>query len=295
MPVALGGKAVCRALAGEDRGHMKSIRLLVACTALLIGAVTAAGPASAARTVTADPVTVVPSTGLAGGDTVAVSAAAITPSAAVQVIQCSKSFFDEENDGYTCFPVTTTTADPAGNVSVDITLADPVYVGAPAGDDVPLYCRADTCRIFLVWNDSSGRQQVIASQRLIFKGSPATIAAKPATNLRAKQFVLVTGTVYGARGHTVLIREEACYAIVQGSGCYGARPAVWTVVRPSGFYAAYYPVRRLLADGTDCTDPNILGLCELNVTVLDNRGNPDDSFGVSRIGDPAALLSFRTG
>ena len=275
---------------------MKSIRLLVACTALLIGAVTAAGPASAAPTVTADPVTVVPSTGLAGGDTVAVSAAAITPLAAVKVIQCSKGFWEQQNFGYTCFPVTTTTADPAGNVSVDIALADPVFVATPLnGDDIPLYCRADVCRIYLVWTDSSGTQHAIASQRLIFKGSPATIAATPATNLRAHQWVHVTGTVYGARGQTLLIREEACYAIEEGSGCYGARPAVWTTVRPGGFYAAYYPVRRFLADGTDCTDPNILGLCELNVTVLDSNGIPDDSFGVSRIGDPAALLSFRTG
>jgi hypothetical protein len=70
---------------------------------------------------------------------------------------------------------------------------------------------------------------------------------------------------------------------------------VRTTVRPGGSYTAYYPVRRFLADGTDCTDPNILGLCELNVTVLDNSGHPDDSFGVSSIGDPAALLSFRTG
>ena len=145
-----------------------------------------------------------------------------------------------------------------------------------------------------MWNDSSGRQQVIASQRLIFAGSPATIAAKPATNLPKRKWVLVTGTAFGASGHAVLIREEACYRVSQGSGCYGARRAVWTVVRPSGFYAAYYPVRRFLADGTDCADPNILGLCELNAAVLDSNGIPDDSFGVSRIGAPAALLSFRT-
>lgn len=240
-------------------------------------------------------VTVVPSTGLAGGDTVAVSAAGITPSAAVQVIQCSTFYFEMENDGYTCPAGTTTTADPAGHVSVDITLADPLHIFDPVGEDVPLYCRADHCRIILAWNDSSGTQQAIASPRLFFKGAPATITANPATDLRAKQFVHVTGTVYGASGRTLLIREEACYMIIQGRGCYGARQAVWTVVRPGGFYAAYYPVRRFLPDGTDCADPGILGSCELNVQVLDHKGNPDDSFGVSRFGDPAAWLSFRTG
>jgi hypothetical protein len=245
--------------------------------------------------VTAGPVTVVPSTGLAGGDTVAVSAAGITPSAVVQVIQCSKNYFELESAGYACPLGTTTNADSAGHVSVDITLADPVHVSDPVGEDLPVYCRADHCRIFLVWNDSSGEQQAIASPRLFFQGAPATIAAKPATNLRAKQFVRVTGTVSGASGRTLLIREEACFEIIQGRGCYGARHAVWTVVRPGGFYAAYYPVRRFLADGTDCTDPNILGSCELNVTVLTHKGSPDDSFGVSYFGEPAAWLSFQTG
>jgi hypothetical protein len=204
-------------------------------------------------------------------------------------------YFEQQSGGYSCPSGIPTTADPAGHVSVNITLVDPVHVTDPVGDDVPLYCRADHCRIFLVWNDSSGQQHAIASQRLFFKGAPATIAAKPDTNLPAKQFVRVTGTVYGASGRTLLIREEACYDIIQGRGCYGARPAVWTVVRPGGFYAAYYPVRRFLADGTDCTDPSILGSCELNVEVLDHKGNPDNSFGVSFYGEPGAFLSFRTG
>jgi hypothetical protein len=270
---------------------MKFVHALMACTALLIGAVSAAGPASAAPTVAASSVTVVPSTGLAGGDTVGVTASGLTPSAAVRVIECDIFVGDPD---YDCPDRTTTTADSAGNVSVDITLVDPVYRAEPFGDPTPVYCRADICRMFLVWNDGAGVQQVLASDTLEFTGSPATIAASPATNLRKKQRVLVAGTAYGAEGHTVRILEEACFSIVQGSGCYGALPTASTTVRPDGTFDVYYRARRFLADGTDCTG-DILGFCELNAVVLDTNGNPDDSFGVSRRGQPAAPLTFRTG
>jgi hypothetical protein len=208
----------------------------------------------------------------------------------VRVIECDIFVGDPESD---CPDLTTTTADSAGNVSVDVTLGDPVYRSQPFGDSIPVYCRADICRIFLVWNDQNGDQQVLASDTLKFTGSPATIAAHPATNLRKRQRVHVTGTAYGAKGHTVRILEEACYWIIQGSGCYGALPAVSATVRRNGTYAVRYRVRRFLADGTDCTG-DILGFCELNVVVLDANGNPDNSFGVSSIGQPAAVLTFRT-
>jgi hypothetical protein len=139
----------------------------------------------------------------------------------------------------------------------------------------------------------AGAQQVLASDALEFTGSPATIAALPATNLHKKQRVRVTGTAYGAEGQAVRIVEEACFSIVQGSGCYGALPPVSTTVRADGSYTADYRARRFLSDGTDCT-ADILGFCELNVVVLDANGSPDDSFGVSRRGQPAAALTFRT-
>ena len=103
----------------------------------------------------------------------------------------------------------------------------------------------------------------------------------------------VSGTAFGAEGHTVRVLEEACFSIVQGSGCYGALPAVTTTVRADGTYAVHYRVRRLLSDGTDCTG-DILGFCELTVVVLDSAGNPDDTFGISRRGQPALPLTFRT-
>jgi len=68
-----------------------------------------------------------------------------------------------------------------------------------------------------------------------------------------------------------------------------------TTVRADGTYAVHYRVRRYLADGTDCAGGwGVLGECGLSVIVLDANGIPDDSFGVSRIGQPAAALSFRT-
>jgi hypothetical protein len=53
-------------------------------------------------------------------------------------------------------------------------------------------------------------------------------------------------------------------------------------------------VHRFLADGTDCTDPDILGSCMVNAIVLDANGQPDDTFGISRWGDPRAYLTFRS-
>ena len=271
---------------------MRISSLLLTCLALVAGSV-AAAPVSSASAVAAPSVTVTPSTGLAGGDTVSVAGAGLPPSTAMRVVQCNRIY--PVSYGEFCNVLTTTTADSAGTVSVDVTLDDPAWLNQPEGDATPVYCRADQCRIFLVWTDSAGIQRWAASPRLKFPGAPATIVVRPAKNLYKKQWVYVSGTAFGAAGHTVLIAEKACYRVSQGSGCYGALPAVSTTVRPGGYYAVRYLARRFLADGSDCTNPQNLGLCELNVTVLDSNGHPDDTFGVSSIGQPAAWLSFRTG
>ena len=279
---------------------MKVIRALLTCAALVIAALAAAIPAAAIPAAAASagsadvaPVTVVPSAGLAGGDIVHVTAGGITPAAAVQVIQCDIYAGDPEQD---CFPRTTTTAGQGGSVSVDVTLVDPAYRAQPFGDPTPVYCRADICRVFLAWLDQDGNQQVLASGPLEFSGSPATTSANRSSNLRRHQLLHVSGTAYGAEGHLVRILEEACFSIIQGSGCYGQNPAVSTTVRTEGTYAVRYRVRRFLSDGTDCADTaNILGFCELSVIAYDRNGVPDDSFGVSVRGQPALALYFRTG
>ncbi len=271
-------------------GVMAPAGIAAARTAGTAGAAAAAGTASLAPAASA-PVSVVPSKALAGGDSVLVTAAGITPLAQVQVIQCDTYAGDPEQD---CSPGTTTTAGSDGNVSVTVTLADPVFRNEPFGDPTPVYCRADVCRIFLAWVDQDGNPQVVASDPLNFTGSPATITARKVTGLKDGQKIRVHGTAYGARGHRVEILEEACYSIVQGSGCYGQLREVRGTVDQTGHYAVSYRVHRFLADGTDCTDPGILGFCEMSVIVF-THGQPDDSFGVSRRGQPALALTFAGG
>jgi hypothetical protein len=59
-------------------------------------------------------------------------------------------------------------------------------------------------------------------------------------------------------------------------------------LRPEDLRGPSIPLRR-----TDCTG-DIVGFCEMSVIVRDAAGNPDDGFGISRIGQPAAALSLRT-
>jgi hypothetical protein len=185
------------------------------------------------------------------------------------------------------------TSDAAGQVVATVTLADPVFRVEPFGDDVPVYCRADVCRLFLVWTDTAGSTQAAASDPMEFSGSPATIDASPTSGLHRVQRVRVHGTAVGAEGRTVVVVEEACFAIVQGSGCYGTLVKGSGTVAPDGTYAMPVRVTRYLADGTDCADPLLLGSCQLTARILDASGQPDDSFGVSRIGDPGVRLTFR--
>jgi hypothetical protein len=241
-------------------------------------------------TAIADPgLTVTPTTGLAGGDQVTVRVTDLTPGASVSLIQCDQFNNDVE---YDCSSVASVVTDGTGAATTVVTLADPVFRIQPFGDPVPVYCRADVCRIFAVWTDDT--TQALSSVPLEFLGSPATITATPTADLRKKQKVRVEGTALGAEGQTVDIVEEACFAIIQGSGCYGTRFLRSTTVRSDGTWASKVRVRRFLADGTDCADAfNILGECQLTARVLDASGQPDDSFGISRIGDPGVVLSFR--
>jgi hypothetical protein len=266
---------------------MRVVRVLVL-SVVVLGSLTAgAWPAAAAPSLT-----VTPSTDLAGGDQVAVQATGLTPGANVRVIQCDQFNDDVELD---CSDIASVVADGAGGTAVTVTLADPVYRSQPFGDPVPVYCRADVCRIFLVWRDAEGSIQALASAPLEFVGSPATITATPTTNLRRKQWVQAAGTAFGAQGRTVSVVEEACFSLVQGSGCYGTLLLGSASVRPDGTWGLPVRVRRFLADGTDCGDStNILGQCQLTARILDASGQPDDSFGVSRIGDPGVSLSFRS-
>jgi Neocarzinostatin family len=268
-----------------------SLVLPLALAAALGAGVGVVAPSAGAVSATDAPtVTVTPSTGVAGGDVVTVDATGLAPDVAVRLIQCDVYTGDPEQD---CYPSTTVTADGAGTLSTSVTLADPVFRSEPFGDPTPVYCRADACRIFAVWSDASG-EQVAASDPLVFTGSPATITATPSSELRRRQWVRVQGTAYGAEGHAVVIVEEACFSIVQGSGCYGTIVKGVGTIAADGTYALRVRATRYLADGTDCADAlNILGQCELSAQILDATGQPDDTFGLSQRGQPAAWLTFR--
>jgi hypothetical protein len=284
-PAVAGGSAAVRgsAVAAGSAAVRES-----AVAAGAAGVAVAAQSRVGAYVSTPSAVTVSPSTALAGGEVVKVAASGITPLASVQVIQCDSYDGHPEDD---CSATTTTTASGTGQVKVNLTLQDPVFRSQEIGDAIPIYCRADQCRVFLAWTDASARPQDISSGPLKFKGAPATIVVSTSMNLHGRQLVGVRGTAFGANGHQVMVLEEACYAIVQGSGCYGQLPAVTSVVTDKGRYFVHYRVRQFLADGTDCNDPGILGSCELSVIVL-TKGQPDNSFGFSSIGEPAAQITF---
>jgi hypothetical protein len=228
--------------------------------------------------------------GLSGGDTVRVSAQGLPAGADVRVVQCDYFEYGGESN---CGDTMVVTASATGSINVPVTLGDPAYRNPPYGDPTPVYCRADVCRLFLVWLDTSGEAQVLSSPPLEFTGAPATIVASRSDDLPARRTVKVTGTVYGAEGRTVAVFEAGCFSIIQASGCYGELPSRTTTVRSDGTYSLRYVVRRYLADGTDCASADILGDCWLVAAVLDEQGIPDDSFGVSRIGQPGVLLTFR--
>lgn len=240
-------------------------------------------------------VDVTPSIGLAGGQVVHVAATGLPPGVTAELIQCDVFFDNVDQD---CFPTTFVTIADDGMLSQDVTLSDPVYQNREFGDPQPVYCRADGCHIFVVWNrdPGTGSTQVLSSSALEFTGSPATVTVSPSADLRKKEKIYVNGTADGAQGQTVQVFEEACFSIIQGSGCYGASLIGSAVVGADGKWTiGRTRVTRFLTDGTDCADPGILGACEVSASILDATGSPDDSFGISGRGQPAAWLAFRAG
>lgn len=265
---------------------MRVFRLLAVVLMMLGGGAVAAGPASADQGVT-----VTPSAGLAGGDTVRITAAGLRPGAGVQVVQCD---IYTDDPLLNCPGTATTTADSAGRVTTTITLKDPVYRrSGEEGDPFPRYCRADICRIFLVWTDASGAQQVLSSDALNFTGSPATISVTPNSGLPRTRRVAVSGTADGAQGRQVQIVEELCVAIIQGHGCDVQFPPVVTTVRPDGSFAGHYRVRRFVTGGLDCASDISPYYCQLSAIVLTAAGQPDYSFGDPTFGHPHGAISFR--
>ena len=106
-------------------------------------------------------------------------------------------------------------------MTAEVTLADPVPRNTFSGDPDWVYCRADVCRLFLVWSDSDGVTQVLSSPPLDFTGSPATITVSPSSDLLDVQDVTAQGTAFGAEGRSFRLVEEACFRIIQARECHG--------------------------------------------------------------------------
>ncbi|MEV6282662.1 neocarzinostatin apoprotein domain-containing protein [Kribbella sp. NPDC051770] len=258
---------------------------LLAAVSVVLGALLVPGVASAH---TPD-IQVSRTGGLSGGDQVRVNARGFAPGSEVRIVQCD--VFVDSIDG-DCPDLATATASQSGRVGKWVTLGDPVFRRMEFGAPAVVYCRADTCHLYAVGDAPDGSRVVLDSGALRFKGAPATISASPSSNLPAQRWVTVSGTAYGAEGRQVRIVEQACFDIIQETGCYGARAAVTTRVHADGRYATMYRVNRFLDDGTDCAEPDILGSCGLSITVLKRNGQPDDSFGYAPYGDMKTPLTF---
>jgi len=261
--------------------------------AVLTGATLLLGLATVPAAATPPPASIAVSrtTGLHGGDHVWLTARGFAPGSDVEVVQCNAFYDSPDSD---CTNARILTAGPYGRISTRVTLGDPVFLSHEFGDATPVYCRADICHLFAAGHDAAGERLILDSGALRFSGSPATITVTPSTDLPALLWVKVRGTAHGAEGQRVRIVEQGCFSIIQETGCYAAGTPVTTRIHRDGTYSTWYLAKRTLVDGTDCADPDILGSCVISVDVLDSAGIPDDSFGVARIGDMLAHLTFST-
>ncbi|MEV4411968.1 hypothetical protein [Catellatospora sp. NPDC049609] len=215
----------------------------------------------------------------------------LPPDTEVRIVQCDQPSYEVDGDVLGCPAARTVRSTPDGTVNEQVYPSDPVYRSLEYGDPVPVYCRADICRYHLEWRDpATGELRSVAGNLMYFTGSPATIAVSPATGLTDGQMVTVTGTAKGSRGRYVTISQASCFQLVQGSGCTGQLPLASVRLRADGTFRVRVPVYRYLADLQDCVGA-FYG-CRLVVTVLDPDGRPDDSFGVSALGDAGAHLEL---
>lgn len=274
---------------------MKFRSLLTTGVLVLAGAAVGVTPAAAAPgpvaavPAAAPTASVHPSHGLTSTSTVTLAAAGLPASTEVNIVQCDQPSYDNGDFVSGCSPRGTITTSAAGAFSVQYNPRDPVYRNLEYGDPIPVYCRADVCRFYVEWVDG-GELHSVPTNLMYFTGDPATIAASPASGLTDGQQVTVTGTARRSTGRYVTVVQASCFQLVQGSGCVGNLPLATVPLKPNGTFTVKVPVYRYLSDGSDCVD--FWTGCQLHVVVLGADGRPDDSFGVSSIGQPGVDLFF---
>lgn len=234
-------------------------------------------------------VSVQPSTGLTVSSTVQVAAFGLPADTSVDIVECNIPTSQDDEGTQGCPILWTLTTASDGSMSIQLNPRNLVFRSSPFGDPVPVYCRADICRYYVEWT-AGGHFHSIHTRKMNFVGSPATISVTPASGLVDGQRVHVSGSAVGSTGDYVTIVEESCFSIIQGSGCNGALPLATFKLTPKGTYSGSVSLFRVLGDGEDCVDA-MFG-CELSAVVLNDEGQADDSFGLSRIGRPAATLTF---
>ena len=57
-------------------------------------------------------------------------------------------------------------------------------------------------------------------------------------------------------------------------------------------YSGHIRLHQHFPGGVDCPDIHTEGACVLTAVVLDAAGMPNDTFGVSSLGDPGVILEF---
>ena len=231
-------------------------------------------------------VSVSATSGLHGGRTITVMARHLPAATEVWLQQCPQEPYGGEEEAY-CTNRVRLTTDAAGTLRTRWTLADPVWFQRAYGDPEPQYCRADQCRMWVTVPDGTNYSSV----PLRFRGSPATITATPATDLVDGQQVRVTGAAAGSAGKYVRLTQQSCVHIIQGWGCDGGYDLGLVELTPKDTFATTVAVHRFEPSGEDCAAP-WADPCGITVTVLDPDGQPDDSFGVGRLGEPSAYLTF---
>lgn len=258
----------------------------------LVAAVSAFGGATTvASAAPPEPgVWVSPASDLEAGDPVWVTARGLPATTAVTIFLCDWPA-DDWSWCDTSLGEATTTA--AGTLSLRVRVTDPVY-RTPVSllQALPIYCRADNCRVFVTWVDNWIPVSV-GSDSLEFTGSPGTVTASPDIDLQDAQRVRVTGTAYGSDARSVQIWQHECVSYYGVEDCSSKILLTTVPLRRDDTFAATVRVHKFGgSEGAVCGAADTRW-CTLSAHIIDPKtGLPDPTFGDPRFADPGTSISF---